>query len=100
MSAPAPTTYVGVDIAAATLAVVRRVAGQPAGPAQAFANDPAGWRALLAALAAQGDAPAGTRVALEATGAYWQGLATALAEAGWAVSVASPASVRHYAQAR
>jgi transposase len=54
----------------------------------------------MAALAGHGDAPASTRIALEATGAYWQGPATALAAAGWTVSVASPGSVRHYAQAR
>jgi transposase len=97
---PAPTTYVGVDIAAATLAVVRHAAGQPAAPAQAFANTAAGWQQLQAALTAAGARPATTLVVMEATGGYWQGVATALAGAGWVVSVVSPASARHYAQAR
>jgi transposase len=97
---PPPTTYVGVDIAAETLAVVRHAAGQPAAPAQAFANTAVGWQQLQAALTAAGARPATTLVVMEATGGYWQELATALTGAGWVVSVASPASVRHYAQAR
>jgi transposase len=92
---PAPATYVGVDIAAATLAV----AIGPA-PALAFPNTPPGWQRLQDALAARGARPEATRVVMEATGAYWQGLATALVAAGWGVSVVSPASARHYAQAR
>jgi transposase len=95
-----PTLYVGVDIAAATVAVVLSPAAGPARPAQAFPNTAAGWRQLMAALAEQGAQPATTRLVMEATGAYWQGLASALVAAGWPVSVVSPASARHYAQAR
>ena len=94
-----PTSYIGIDIAATTLAVVAQVVGQAAAPAQEFANTPAGWHDLQAALASQGHRPATTRLIMEATGAYWQGLASALADA-WHVSVVSPASARHYAQAR
>jgi transposase len=97
---PAPTAYVGVDIAAATLAVVVSAAPGAAPPARTFANTPAGWQALHVALLADGAAPATTLLVMEATGSYWVGVATALTAAGWAVSVVSPASARHYAQAR
>ena len=79
MARPGCTAYAGVDVAAKSSAggqqldALRRRAGAPA---------------------------AGTLVALEATGACRQGAAPALTAAGWAVSVASPASARHYAQAR
>lgn len=96
----APTTYVGIDVAAASLAVVVGRAGAPPAAALALANTAAGWRELEAALRAQGAAPATTLLVMEATGAYWQGLATALHAAGWAVSVVSPGSARHYARAR
>jgi transposase len=74
----------------------------PAGaqPASLVDNTAAGWRQLDRALRTQGLAPAATLIVLEATGAYWQGVTTALHPAGWAVSVVSPASARHYAQAR
>jgi transposase len=99
-AAPAPTTYVGVDIAAATPAVVVSAAPGAAPPARTYANAPDGWRRLQAALAEQGARPGATLLVMEATGAYWQGLAAALTAAGWAVSVVSPASARHDAQAR
>jgi len=99
--APAPpSTHVGIDVAAATLAVVvLPAAGAPA-PAMSVANDAAGWQELPARLRAGGCEPAGTRLVLEATGSYWVGVATALVAAGWAVSVVSPASARDYARAR
>ena len=98
--APAPTTYVGIDVAAATLAVVCQQGGAAPAPALTLANSAAGWRALDAALRAAGAAPAAARLVMEATGAYWQGAAAALHAAGWVVSVVAPSSVRHYAQAR
>ena len=90
-------TYVGIDVAARTLAVVvlspvaARAGGGQHGRGVAGATAPAGRR---------GRPPAGTRVVLEATGTYWVGLATDLTDAGWTVSVVPPASVRYYAQAR
>lgn len=93
-------TFVGVDVAARTLAVALARGGAPPAPGWGVPNSAEGWRALGERLRDQGAAPAATRVVLEATGAYWQGLATALVAAGWAVSVVSPASARHYAQAR
>lgn len=97
---PAPTCYVGIDIAARTLAVVLSAAPRAATPARTFANTAEGWRQVRAALAEGGGQPATTRIVMEATGAYWQGVATALAAADWVVSVVAPGRVRHYAQAR
>ena len=99
MEASAALTYVGIDVAAKTLAVVvLPAAGRPS-PAQTVPNDAAGWRALTAQLADHGRQPAQTRLVMEATGSYWVGAATALAAAGWTVSVVSPASARDYARA-
>ena len=98
--APAPTTYVGIDVAAATLAVVRQRGDAAPAPALTLANSAEGWRALDAALRAGGAAPAARRLVREATGASWPGAATALHAAGWVVSVVAPSSMRHYAQAR
>lgn len=96
-----PRTQVGIDVAAATLAVVVLPLGAAAPtPAVTVANDAAGWRALSAQLRAAGCQPAQTRLVLEATGSYWVGVATALVAAGWTVSVVSPASARDYARAR
>jgi transposase len=98
-AASPPAHYVGIDVAAASLAVVvLPAAGAPA-PALSVANDAAGWRELQRHLRAQGCRPAATLLVMEATGSYWVGPATALVAAGWAVSVVSPASARAYARA-
>ena len=100
---PERRTYVGIDVAARTLAVVVLAPDTPADrrpTAQEVANTVAGWQALRQHLTAVGAPPAGTRLVLEATGTYWVGVATDLTDAGWTVSVVSPASVRAYAQAR
>lgn len=96
---PAPTTYVGIDSAAATLAVVVRAAPGAAPPARPYANAADGGRQLQATLIAQGARPAATRLVMEAPGASRQGLAAALVAGGWAMSVVSPASARAYAKA-
>jgi transposase len=92
-------TYVGIDVAARTLAVVVLAPGAAPAPAFTAANAAAGWRELTAHLRAAGCDPAATRLIMEATGSYWVGAATALTAAGWAVSVVSPASARDYARA-
>lgn len=97
---PLPQIMVGIDIAAATVAVVLHPTGQGPHPAQSFGNAPVGWAALAAWLRQQEAVAATTLLVMEATGAYWQGLATALVERGWTVSVVSPSSVHHYARAR
>jgi transposase len=93
-------TYVGIDVAAETLAVARLVPGGAADPAETVPNAAAGWRQVAQLLRRQGAQPEGTLLVMEATGSYWIGAATALHDAGWAVAVVSPASARHYAQAR
>ena len=98
--ATAPVTYGGIDVAARSLAVVLQRHREPPAPPLTVDNTAAGWQALEAALRAGGAAPAATLLVMEATGSYWVGAATALTEAGWTVSVVSPASARHYAQAR
>jgi len=59
-----------------------------------FANDPAGWEALAAHLAARGV----DRVGLEATGGYEQGVFRALERRGFRVSRFGPQRVRAYAK--
>ena len=97
---PPITHHVGIDVAAATLAVVLLAPGQAPTPAVTMANAAAGWRELHAWLRAAGCRPAATRLVMEATGSSWGGAATALTAAGWAVGVVSPASARDYAKAR
>ncbi len=96
---PAASTYVGIDVAAKTLAVVVLTPPAPPPPAQTVANTTAGWQAMIAHLGTQGCQPATTHLIMEATGSYWVGAATALTAAGWTVSVVSPASARDYAKA-
>jgi len=96
---PAPTTHVGIDVAAQTLALVT-LTGATTSPVQTVPNAADGWQQLEASLRAHGAVPATTRLVLEATGSYWVGAATALTAAGWTVSVVSPASARNYAKAR
>ncbi len=62
-----------------------------------FANDAAGWSALIARLEAFGPTCA-TAVAFEATGGYQNGLRRALGEADFIVHTANPARVRLYAR--
>lgn len=95
-----PRAFVGIDVAARTLAVVIAQPPQPPAAAQTVANTSGGWRELAQYLAQQGLVPAHSLVVLEATGAYWQGVATSLVAWGWSVSVVAPGSARHYAQAR
>ena len=101
MDAPAAALahVVGIDVAAASLAVVVLPAAGTPTPARTVANDAAGWRELQRHLRAQGCQPAATLLVMEATGSYWVGAASALVAAGWAVSVVSPASARAYARA-
>jgi transposase len=96
-----PTTYLGIDVAARTLALA--LLGDAPPPARALppvANTAAGWQVLIAALTEHDCLPATTRIVLEATGAYWQGVALTLHQEGWTVSVVPPGSVRAFARAR
>jgi transposase len=98
-AAAPPAHVVGIDVAAATLAVVVLPATGAPAPAQTVANAAAGWQELQRRLRAQGCRPAATLLVMEATGSEWVGPATALTAAGWAVCVVSPASARADAKA-
>jgi transposase len=86
----ATVTFVGIDVARATLDVALR----PGARAFAVGNDDAGVRDLVARLRAA--APA--LVVLEATGGYELGAVAALAAAGLPVVVANPRQVRDFAR--
>lgn len=87
----APTVFVGIDVAKATLDVALRPSGDRWQPA----NDYRGIDTLVQRLGASSDA----LVVLEATGGYEQSVAAALASAGVAVVVANPRQVRDFARA-
>lgn len=82
---------VGIDVAKAHL----DLAWYPGGPAQRFANTPAGHAALVAAV--QPLAPA--VIVLEATGGYEVAIVATLAQAALPVVVANPRQVRDFARA-
>ncbi len=87
----APTVFVGIDVAKATLDVACR----PSGDRWQVAHDPRGIEMLLQRLAPLRE----LLVVLEATGGYEQTVAAALATAGIAVVVANPRQVRDFARA-
>jgi transposase len=87
----APTYFVGIDVAKATLDVAVR----PTGETGQSANDPAALPALVARLRAL---PA-TLIVLEATGGYEHLVVAALAAAGLPVVVVNPRQVRDFGRA-
>lgn len=82
----------GIDTSKATLDLA--VHGRP--ERWRFANDLAGWRALVATLTKTGVG----RVGIEATGGYERGVARHLRAAGFSVLVLQPIQVRAYARFR
>lgn len=88
---PAPRTYVGIDVAKATL----DVASDPPGLTTTTPNTEAGLHALVPQVAAL--APA--RIVVEATGGYELPLVRALMEARLPVIVVNPRQVRDFAKA-
>lgn len=81
--------FVGIDVAKLWLDVYRH----PDGRRARFANDVAGWKALVTWLA---DGPV-VRVGMEASGGYERDVADWLTAAGFAVRVLDPVRVRYYA---
>jgi transposase len=90
MSTP---TYLGLDIAKLTL----DLSPHPDLKARAYANDPAGYRALLAALR---QVPGPVQLVCEATGGYEHHLLRALHQAGFPVTLLNPRLARDFARAR
>jgi transposase len=86
------TVYVGIDISKATFDVA--IPGERGLRHLKLANDPLGFRQLLAAC---GD---GCVYVMEASGPYYLRLAGFLHEQGLAVSVVNPLSVRRFCQMR
>lgn len=90
MSTP---TYLGLDIAKLTL----DLSPHRDLKARAYANDPAGHRALLAALR---QVPGPVQLVCEATGGYEHHLLRALHQAGFPVTLLNPRLARDFARAR
>ncbi len=88
---PAPTMWVGIDVAKATLDLHVR----PSGLACQVGNDAAGHRAILKQLPTPGEC----LIVLEATGGYERALVAELLEAGQHVAVMNPKRVRDFANA-
>jgi len=87
----AAAIFCGIDVSKARL----DVSLLPSGESWSTGNDAAGIELLLRRL--QEQAP--TLIVLEATGGYEATLAASLAHAGFAVVVANPRQVRHFAKA-
>jgi transposase len=90
--------FVGIDIAATSVAMAWMQAEGPPSAAQSFVQTPEGMVMLHQALLAHGE-PGGTLVVMEATGSYWVTLATTLHGWGYGVSVINPAQAHHFAKA-
>lgn len=88
---PAPTIWVGIDVAKATLDLHIN----PSGVTCQLANDAAGYRAILQKLPAAGEC----LVVLEATGGYERALVAELFEVGHLVAVMNPKRIRDFAKA-
>lgn len=98
-SLPAYDLFVGIDIAAQTVAVAWQRQGAPLSRPLSIPQTPAGYATLITRLQATGVAPARTLVVMEATGSSWITLATTLHDAGYAVSVINPAQAHAFAKA-
>ena len=98
-SLPAYDLFVGIDIAAQTVAVAWQRPSAPLSRPLSIPQTPAGYATLIARLQATAVAPARTLVVMEATGSYWITLATTLHAAGYAVSVINPAQAHAFAKA-
>jgi len=84
-------TWIGIDVAKATLDLHFLPSGQP----HSLANSPAGHRQLRKLL----PAPDACRIVLEATGGYERQLVADLLDAGFHVAVVNPKRVRDFARA-
>src|SRR5215510_2002139 len=93
------TLFVGVDIAATTVAVATQRSGAHASRSFTIDQTPEGYTKLGHQLQATGHVPSRILVVMEATGSYWISLATRLVHAGFVVSVINPAQAHHFAKA-
>lgn len=99
MTASPPALFVGIDIAAKSLAAAWLRSGEAASRPITVAQSPQGFAALHERLGQTGCVPAEVHVVMEATGSYWIALATTLVHSGYRVSVINPAQAHHFAKA-
>jgi transposase len=90
-----PTTFVGIDVAQATL----DVSILPANRALRVPNTPAGHRQLLETLLPLAAQPSDIRAVVESTGSLELPIALALEEAGIEVAIIKPERARYFAKA-
>ncbi len=95
-----PQMFVGVDIAAATFTAAWSRTDGPVSTPRTYAQEPHGFAALQAHLAATTVPSAETLIVMEATGSYWIALAVTLHAAGYRVSVINPLQAHHFAKAQ
>jgi len=99
VTAASPTLFVGIDIAAKTLAASWLRPGEAVSRPITLAQSPQGFATLHERLGQTGCVPAEVHVVMEATGSYWIALATTLVHSGYRVSVINPAQAHHFAKA-
>jgi transposase len=88
-----PSVHLGADVSKTTI----ELACPLFAVASSIANNPAGYRTLIKALARS---PAPVHVVCEATGPYHRGFVAALHQAGVLVSVVNPRLPRNFARSR
>ncbi len=99
MTAASPTLFVGIDIAAKTLAAARLRPGEAVSRPITLTQSSQGFATLHERLGQTGGTPTETHVVMEAIGSYWIALATTLAHTGYRASVINPAQAHHFAKA-
>jgi transposase len=98
---PSYRLFVGVDIASRNFTAAYLVPGtKPKCEPKPFEQTPSGFEGLQQRLLAFGLEPASILIVMEATASYWMSLATTLSQAGFAVSVITPAQAHHFAKAQ
>jgi transposase len=91
--------FVGIDIAANTLAAAWGQSVTEIGRAHTFEQKPVEYKRLIGKLKGTGCPASQVRVVIEATGSYWTQAARSLYEAGFQVYVINPKQAYPYAQA-
>jgi transposase len=91
--------FVGIDVAAATVAAAWMRTGAKPTAAVDLLQTPEGHCQLAERLLAVCPSAAQVLVVMEATGSYWMRLATFLSLKGFAISVINPAQSHYFAKA-
>jgi transposase len=91
--------FVGIDVAAATIAAAWMLTGAKPTASIDLPQTPEGHRQLCERLLAACPSATQVLVVMEATGSYWIRLATFLSLKGFAISVINPAQSHYFAKA-